>query len=181
MEAVANATDADLRALYQEKLATEQANIRTWEAERAAVEAEATKHLAEMAEGRDVFAAILARADALGAFTVAQRRKLAVALNLRVNVFRPEHHPWFEMAGNLAGIEASWHAERLWRARTDPDWLGLALDFDDQRRAQVGETLLPPERRSPQLLVPLLDVPAQLSEGLVSETVLERMASHAAG
>jgi hypothetical protein len=139
-DALADEEDPDMRAIYKEKVATETANIRTWEQERKAVELEATETLAETAEVRDWMSEFMTRAVALGEYTTAQRRKLATALNLRVAVYKPDHEPWVEMACDLPGIEASWHAVPSGQLESEEIARSLGLP-----------------RRSPRLLVPILD------------------------
>jgi hypothetical protein len=151
VDALADEDDTDMRAIYKEKIVTETANIRTWENEGAAVEHEAQTRLADTVEVRGWLEAFLARALSFATFTVAQRRKLALTLRLRVAVSRSTHQPWFTMTGWLPDLEAPWHAVPLRVARTNPDWLGLALDVDEQWKeemAALGMPLLPAAQRS---------------------------------
>lgn len=169
VDMAAGEADAGMRAIYQEKIATETASIRTWETEREAVEREASEKLAETEEVREAMDTFAKRLVPLMNYSIAQRRKLAQALNLRVAVYRQNHQPWIEMACDLPGIEASWHAEPLSKVGEN-GYLTLGLGWVAHLNAQ-GEALPNFETRSPQLRIPVHDHPPQLSERVLRDTI----------
>ena len=154
---------------FREKMATETANIHTWKTEHEGVEHEAQEKLAETAEVRDWMNTFLERFTPLFTFTTAQRRKLATALNLRVAVYRRGHQPWLEMACNLPGIEASWHAVPLHQAG-EADYESLRLGWQAHPGEQ-GERLQDFETRSRNLLIPVLDEPPRVSEKVLKGAI----------
>lgn len=173
-DALASEADAEMRAVFHEKMVTETAHIRTWEAEREAVEHEATEKMAETAEVRDWMDTFLHRFTSLFTFSTAQRRKLATALHLRVAAYKPTHEPWIEMACDLPGIEASWHAERV-RQAGEAAYLDLVAGWHAHMNEQ-GEALPDFETRSAKLLIPVRDAVSQVSERVLSKATASKTA-----
>jgi Recombinase/Recombinase zinc beta ribbon domain len=169
VDMAAGEADAEMRAIYQEKIAAETASIHTWEAEREAVEREASEKLAETAEVREAMDTFAKRFVPLMNYSTARRRKLAQLLHLRVAVYRQNHLPWIEMACDLPGIEASWHAEPLSKAGEEA-YLTLGLGWGAHLNEQ-GEALPNFETRSPHLRIPIHDDPPQVSERVLKDAI----------
>ena len=161
VDALATEDDAEMRALFRERMTSEMANTRTWESERETLEREANEKLAEIAEVRDLMDTFVKHFTSLFSFGTAQRRKLAMALNLQVVVYRKDHQPWITMACDLSGIEASWHAESL-RQAGEMAYESLRLGWQVHPDGR-GERLPDFETRSEKLRIPVLDEKPQVS------------------
>jgi hypothetical protein len=95
------------------RLAEEQnADIRTWQAEAQRIEAEALEGLADVAEVRSLIAQVNSQRVRLLQTTVAEKRKVAQKLGVRVLIYRHEHTPWFEMVSDLPRLHATWRMQK---------------------------------------------------------------------
>jgi hypothetical protein len=178
VDMAAGEADGEVRAVYQGKIASETASIRTWEAECDKLESEATAQAADTQEVRDVMDMFMERLLSMMQASTAQRRRLATALHLRVAVYTTNHAPWIEMACDLPGIAATWHAETLASLRAqgkEGHMKQLALGLGWNRDAW-GYPLPDFDTRSGKLLFPVRDTadPPQVSERVLRQATPSR-------
>jgi site-specific DNA recombinase len=182
VDMAAGEADGEMRAVYQGKIASETASIRTWQAERDKLAAEASERLADAAEVREALDNFADRFRTLHQYTTAQRRRLAQALHLRVAVYQTNHAPWIEMACDLPGIVATWHAVPLARLRQqgiegEMAYFHLWVGGENPPRSMADERADPAHgflTRSGKLLIPVLDTTTDGKPPQVSERVLRQ-------
>jgi Recombinase/Recombinase zinc beta ribbon domain len=98
------------------RLAEEQsASIRKWESIRGQIQAEIEQQLAENSEVRSFIRHVNSWMASMLNPSIAEKRRMAQRLGIKVYCYRHEHHPWFEMISNLPGLNATWHMQKQGR------------------------------------------------------------------